>query len=255
MSCGMKRSTFENFVAALLVGALALPLSCERQDGQTLDDGGAAASDGNGGSAETGGTSSSGRGGAGASGESGAGSGAAGRSGVGVAGRGGSGGVNGGSAGLGGGATGGAGSGGGAGGTGAAGTGGTFVDGGDCYTRTAPPPTSEVKGSAFDAWEGESAHGCWIAAQSFPSGCADAIVRGGAFTLTTATCTGVRWEITVGEPDHRVGCAAFGQVFTPANCWCSSGGGPDPGAGGAPGLGCDAGPRDAARNFVDASGE
>jgi hypothetical protein len=140
-------------------------------------------------------------------------------------------------------------------GTGAAGSGGTFVDGGNCYTGTAPPPTSEVMGTSFEAWEGEPVHACLYPSQSFPWSCPSAVVRGGRFTLTAAVCTAGRWEITVGAPGHQVGCSPSANVVTPANCWCSSGWGPDPGAAGGPGLGCDAGSRDAAADVVDATVE
>ena len=128
---------------------------------------------------------------------------------------------------------------------GSSGTVGGFVDGGSCYTGTAPPPTSVLTGSSFEPWEREPVRGCLIPSQSFPPSCATSTVIGGSFSLTSAVCTAFRWEVTVGSVGHQVNCWG-GSAITPANCWCRSGNGPDPGAAGAPGLGCDAGPSDAA---------
>jgi hypothetical protein len=117
-------------------------------------------------------------------------------------------------------------------------------DGGSCYTGTAPPPTWTLEGRSFGAWEGEPVTGCLLASQSFPPSCSSTTVINGGFSMTGKVCTAWHWDITVGRTGHQVGCGPVYQV-TPADCWCRSGLGPDPGAGGGPGVGCDAGEKDA----------
>jgi hypothetical protein len=132
------------------------------------------------------------------------------------------------------------------GGRGGTGGDGGFVGGGNCYFGTAPPPSSTVVGSGFDDWNGEPVHGCYLAAQSFPSGCANGVIRDGRFSLTASTCTGVGWRVTIGSGSRQLDCD--GYVITPLNCRCGGG------VAGGPGVGCDAG-SDAGTGVSDASAD
>jgi hypothetical protein len=122
----------------------------------------------------------------------------------------------------------------GGGGSSGAGSGGGGSGGeGSCYYGTAPAPTSTVTGSGFDAWNGETAHGCWLPAQSFAPACAYATVVDGGFSLTASTCTGFEWRINIGERT----CFDSGNLVTPADCHCGDLGS----RGGTSGFACDAG--------------
>jgi len=101
----------------------------------------------------------------------------------------------------------------------------------NCYYGTGPAPRSTLLGSGFDAWNGETAQGCWLAVQSFPSGCDDATIVDGGFSLTASTCTGVYWQINIAGRT----CLVRGEGATPADCPCAEG------SGGASGFTCDAG--------------
>lgn len=115
---------------------------------------------------------------------------------------------------------------------------------GDCYYGRGSAPTSTVTASGFESWNGTGAHGCFRAQQSFPSGCADATVVDGGFSLTASTCTGNHWEIQVAERT----CVVWGNAFTPADCHCGDAFRPadcpcgdSDGAGATSGFACDAG--------------
>lgn len=91
--------------------------------------------------------------------------------------------------------------------------------GGTLETCAFGPPTrrpSTITGSGFDAWNGQTAHGCILEAQSDPVDCDTATIVDGGFSLTAAACGGPGWRVWVGA-DRT--CYASGDI-RPDGCHC-----------------------------------
>jgi hypothetical protein len=107
---------------------------------------------------------------------------------------------------------------------------------GMCAFDGAPRTPSTVTGSGFHAWEGETAQGCYLEAQSSnPTFCDAATVVDGGFSLTTSKCFGLGWRVWVG--DDRT-CYGSGPL-RPEDCHCGHLDYALPS--GSPGAACDAG--------------
>lgn len=99
---------------------------------------------------------------------------------------------------------------------GSGGYGGSQGLGETCAYSGARKP-STITGSGFDAWDGQTASGCYLEAQlSNVTHCDTAIIVDGGFSLTASTCGGPGWRVWIG--DDRT--CWWSDPIRPEDCEC-----------------------------------
>jgi hypothetical protein len=109
--------------------------------------------------------------------------------------------------------------------------------------------SSTIQGIGFVGSNGAAVNVCLEPAQGSSPACGSATIAGGRFMIAETVCaSATSWMVTIGGSGGgggsmacRIAASSGTDTVTPADCWCRSGVGPDPGAAGAPGQGCDAG--------------